>query len=193
MCKKSGQKLNAFSEILDFLNKDQKRIIFNAMIKSQFSYCPLIWMLSSGQAKNLINIVYERSLRLITNDENNSFQALLQNDKDITAHQRNLQILMTDVYKIIKGEAPAIMKNFFFSGKRSAYQTFPNQSNENKNTVRYGLETIFYRTHYLWECLAEEYKHQNSAGKFKEKMKNWKCEKCICRLYRTYEQNLGFI
>ena len=28
--------------------------------------------------------------------------------------QRNLQILMTEVYKIIKGEAPAIMKNVFF-------------------------------------------------------------------------------
>ena len=39
---------------------------------------------------------------------------MLQNNKDITAHQRNLQILMTDVYKIIKGEAPAIMKIFFF-------------------------------------------------------------------------------
>ena len=34
--------------------------------------------------------------------------------------QRNLQILMSEVYKTIKGEAPAIMKNvFFFSGKRS--------------------------------------------------------------------------
>ena len=42
------------------------------MIKSQFSYCPLIWILSSEQAKNLINIVHERALRLITNDEKNS-------------------------------------------------------------------------------------------------------------------------
>ena len=71
-CQKSGQKLNAISEISYFLNKDQKRIIFNSMIKSQFSYCPLIWILSSEQAKNLINIVHERALRLITNDEKNS-------------------------------------------------------------------------------------------------------------------------
>ena len=40
MCKKSGKKLKALPRISNFLNKDQKRIIFNAKIKSQFSYCP---------------------------------------------------------------------------------------------------------------------------------------------------------
>ena len=33
MCKKSDQKLNAISKISTFLNKDQKIIIFNAMIE----------------------------------------------------------------------------------------------------------------------------------------------------------------
>ena len=68
-------------------------------------------MFSSRRSNNLINKVDERSLRLITNDENSSFETLLQNINDITVHQRNLQILMTEVYKIVKGEAPAIMKN----------------------------------------------------------------------------------
>ena len=58
--------------------------------------------------------------------------------------------------------------------------------------MRYGLGTICYRTPYLWASLPEEYEHQNSVGKFKEKIENWKCETCICRLYRTYEQNLPF-
>ena len=50
-----------------------------------------------------------------------------------------------------------------------------------------------YRTPYLWASLPEEYKHQNSVRKFKEKIKNWKCETCIYRLCRNYEQNLHFI
>ena len=83
------------------------------MIKSQISYCPLIWMFSSRQSNNLINKFHERSLMLVTNDENSSFETLLQNNKDITIHQRNLQIVKTEVYKIVKGEAPAIMKNLF--------------------------------------------------------------------------------
>ena len=90
------------------------------MIKSQFSYCPIIWMFSSRQSNNLINKVHERSLTLIRNDENSSFETLLQNINDITVHQKILQILMTEIYKIVKGEAPAIMKNFYyFSGKHS--------------------------------------------------------------------------
>ena len=70
-------------------------------------------MFSSRRSNNLINKVHERLLRLITNDESSSFKTLLQNINDITVHQRNLQILMTEVYKIIQGEAPAIMKNLF--------------------------------------------------------------------------------
>ena len=70
-------------------------------------------MFSSRQSNNLVNKVYKRSLRLIINDENRSFETLLQNNKDITDQKRNLQILMIEVYKIVKGKAPAIMKNLF--------------------------------------------------------------------------------
>ena len=111
ICKISGKKLNALSRISTFLNKDQKRIIFNAMIRHQFRYCPLIWMLSSRQSSNLTNKVHGRSLRFITNDKYSNFETLLQNDKDITVHQRNLKILMSEVYKIVKRGAQAVMKN----------------------------------------------------------------------------------
>ena len=140
------------------------------MIKSQFSYCPLILMFSSWQSNNLINKVHERSLRLITNNENSSFETLLQNNKDITVHQRNLQILMTEVYKIIKGEAPAIIKNLFiFQENIHNSRSFQIIANEGKNTVRYGMETICYRSPYLWASLPEEYKNLNSVGKLKKK------------------------
>ena len=70
-------------------------------------------MFSPRQSNNLRNKVHERSLRLVTNDESSSFEALLQIDKDMTVHQSNLQIIMSEVCKIVKDEAPAIMKNIF--------------------------------------------------------------------------------
>ena len=113
------------------------------MIKSQFSYCPSIWMFSTRQSNNLINKVHERSLRLITNNQNSSFETLFQNNTDITFNQKNLQILMTEVYDIVKGEALAIMKNLFIFGE-NIYNigNFEIIANENKNTVRYGLENL---------------------------------------------------
>ena len=64
-------------------------------------------MFSSRQSHNLINKIHERLFRLITNDENSCFETLLEHNKDITKHS------MTEVYKIAKGEVPAIMKNLF--------------------------------------------------------------------------------
>ena len=76
---------------------------------------------------------------------------MLQNNKDITIHQRNSQILMTEVYKIVKEEASAIMKDLFiFRENIHDIRNFQIIANENKNTVRYGLETVCYRTPYLW-------------------------------------------
>ena len=129
------------------------------MLKSQFSPYPLIWKFSFQQSNDLINKVHESSLRLITNDQNNSFKTFLQNNKDITVHQRNLEVLVTEVYKIINWEAPAIMRNLFiFREKICNIRNFQIIANEDKSTVRYVLETICYRTHYLWASFPEEYK-----------------------------------
>ena len=70
-------------------------------------------MFYSRKSNNLLNKVHERSLSLITNDENSSFETLLQSNKDTTVYQRKLQIKTTEVYKTIKGKARAIMKNLF--------------------------------------------------------------------------------
>ena len=96
-------------------------------------------MFSSRLSDNLINKVHERSLRLITNDENSSFETLLQKDEDITVHQTNLQVLMSQVYKIVKGEAPAIMKNLFIIRENTHnIRNFQVIANEKKDKIRYG-------------------------------------------------------
>ena len=138
------------------------------MIKSEFSYCPLIWKFSSRKANNLINRIHERSIRIISGNNVSTFENLLEEHKEITIHQRNLQVLMTEVYKIINGYAPPIMENFFkFRENTYNLRNFQSISNENKKTVRYGLETISFRTPLLWAKLPEEYKLANSLSEFK--------------------------
>lgn len=56
---------------------------------------------------NLINESYERLLRPEASDQRNSFETLLQNNNGII-YQRILQVLMTKVYKVVKGEAPPL-------------------------------------------------------------------------------------
>ena len=47
LCKKASQKIWTLSRLINYLNDSNKNIIFNALIESQFSYCPLVWMLCS--------------------------------------------------------------------------------------------------------------------------------------------------
>ena len=54
------------------------------------------------------------------------------------------------------------MKSVFIF-RENVYQIryFQITANENKNTLRYGLETICYRAPFLWTNLPEECKPQN--------------------------------
>ena len=63
ICWKAGQKLSALLRIPSNLSMKRKKL-YKSMIKSQFNYCPLVWMFCSKQSNNLINKIHERSLRI---------------------------------------------------------------------------------------------------------------------------------
>ena len=44
ICRKASQKLSALPRISWHNNIDKKALLYKSMIKSQFGYCPLIWM-----------------------------------------------------------------------------------------------------------------------------------------------------
>ena len=74
LCRKAAQKIGALSKLLNHLSDSQKKLIFNSLIKSQFNYCPLIWMFCSRTSNNMINKIHER---LILNDHTSDFDTLL--------------------------------------------------------------------------------------------------------------------
>ena len=104
--------MSALLAILSHINTDKKALLYNSMIKSQFDHCPLVWMFCFRQSNNLINKVHERILALIYQG-NCNFKVLREKQHDFSIHQRNLQVLMTEIYKIINGIAPPIMNSLF--------------------------------------------------------------------------------
>ena len=151
--RKAGQKLNALLRISSHINTDKKALLYKSIIKSQFAYCPLVWMFCFRQSNNFINKIHERALKLIYQD-NCNFQVLLEKQHDFSTHQRNLQFLMTEVYKIVNGIAPPIMNSLFtFRLNQHNLRNFQELLTEKRNTVNYGLETVTYRTPVLWSKL----------------------------------------
>ena len=85
----------------------------NAFFKSQFSYFLLVWMCHSGANNGKINRLHERCLRIIHSDKQLSFETLLEKDGSISIHNRNLQILATEMYKI-KNDLPTLIVTELF-------------------------------------------------------------------------------
>ena len=44
MCRKAGQKLSALLRLSPYFETNKRKIIYTTMVKSQFNYCPLVWM-----------------------------------------------------------------------------------------------------------------------------------------------------
>ena len=80
--KKAGQKLSALLRTSLYLKNDRKKVIYNTMIKSQFNYCPLVWMFCSKKSNNMIKKVQEGALRLTYKGNENNFQTLLNENKE---------------------------------------------------------------------------------------------------------------
>ena len=126
VCKKVSQKLHALSRVSKFISKKKLRVMMITFILSHFSYCPLVWMCQSRILDNKINKLHERALRLVYDDRQSTFEELLNIDKSVTIHHRNLQMLVTELYKVHHGLAPERMNNIF--KKRDVTYNFRNNS-----------------------------------------------------------------
>ena len=154
LCKKPSQKIATLSRLSNYLHNSKKKLIFNSIIKSQFSYFPLVWMFCLRTLKNMINKLHERSLRIILNDYSSDFNIVLENNNDICNHHRNIQTLLIEVFKMKNGLAPPI-RDLINTYNLKNFQEF---ETKRKRTVWYGLETFSYRYPQPWSFLPESLK-----------------------------------
>ena len=92
---------------------EKRRSLMKAFVISQFNYCPLIWMFHNRALNNRINKIHKRALRLVYQNKNLSFNELLELDNAVNIHQRNLQFLVTEIFKVRNNVSPEIMKQIF--------------------------------------------------------------------------------
>ena len=167
----------------------------NAFFNSQFSYCPLIWMFCSRLINNKINRLHERCLRIVYSDKQSTFDELLEKDNTVSVHQRNLQFLATELYKVLNGLSSDLMKDVFTLNDDSGYSTHNKRTLKSRNikTVRYGTDSLAYLAPRIWELVPNEMKSLESLTAFKTPIKKWKTTNCPCRLCKNYIPQVGFV
>ena len=113
MCRKANRKINALARIAPFININKRCVLMNSFFRSQFNYCPLIWICHSRTNNRKINRLHERCLRIIYNDKQSSFIKLLEKDNSVSIHQKNQQMVATEMSKVSNGLSPVLMNDIF--------------------------------------------------------------------------------
>ena len=99
ICTVANEKLSVLCRISNYIDSDNCKLLVHAFIKSQFSYCPLIWMFCTQEFNYILNQVHERALRIISKDYILNFSDLVTLLNEKTIHQRCINFLMTEVFK----------------------------------------------------------------------------------------------
>ena len=123
-----------------------------------------------------------------------SVQQLLIVDNSLIIHHRNLQKLVTKIFKVKSDLSPGLMNDFFeFIEKPYSLQTNSRFRSRKICTAKYCIETPSYLSPKLWNLVPNEYKSIESLADFKEKIKTWVPENCPLRLFKTYIHQIGFL
>ena len=106
-------KSNALTKCDKFMSAEKRRLIFKLFIILQFNYCPLVWMFHTKQINNRINSLREKALRVAYQHRNSSFKEILNLDKSVSVHYRDVKYLLTEIYKVKTGLSSPIISDIF--------------------------------------------------------------------------------
>ena len=92
ICSKANQKFHALTRVIKFMSLQKCRILMKSFITSQFNYCPIVWICHS-RSLDKVNHIHERALRIVYQDFQSSFSALLVKHNSFTIQQKKSAII----------------------------------------------------------------------------------------------------
>ena len=176
----------ALARIENFCPK-RKQNVFLSLIRCRHSNtillygCFVVKLGTNPFAKS-----HKRTLRLIYDTGDVTFEDLLETDKSRTIHEGNTYTLLVEIYKSADYVRLPIMGNFL-DLKRNSYNLHGNYLLKlpDTSTYRYGTQVLCFKGRLLWNKIANRYKNLNSLEKFKFKIQKFKIKQWnpnICRI-----------
>ena len=87
---KTSKKLSALLRVAYQLDFNQRKLVLDAFITSQFSCALVLWMFHSCKQNHHINCIHIRALRVVCKDHKSLFDELLEKDNCSKIHDRNI-------------------------------------------------------------------------------------------------------
>ena len=78
ICKKAARQINVLCRPSRYLSTETKLLIYKSFVRSNFSYCPLVWHFCSKSSTDKMEKLQYRALRLVYSDFISSYEDLLK-------------------------------------------------------------------------------------------------------------------
>ena len=131
-------------------------------------------MFHSLKLNDRVNRFHKRALRVAYRDFNSYFEELLRKVSAATLHQRNVQRLMTEIFKVKTRIASELMNRVFeFADVPYNLRSHSKCNHSIPCTERYSIETASFVGLKLWDKVPAEIKTSKSLEEFKAQIKSW--------------------
>ena len=129
----------------------------NSFLLSNFNYCPLIWIFCGKRCNKEINRVHKHALRALLGDYESTFECLLTKNNEIAIHTKNLQKLMTEIYKSLNHESPSFMGESFLQREPTCDLRIKNTLQiPPTKTISFGINSLAFRGSILWNAIRDK-------------------------------------
>ena len=185
LCRKASYKLHALQRIRRYLSVDKAKLLANAFTDSQFNYAPLIWMFAGKTLINKICKIHHRTLQVVYDDFNKSYDELLELNNDLSFYQRHLCYLAIEVFKSIMYLNPQFMWSYFeekpmpYNLRDGSKLVLPKTK-----SLPFGIDSLQSRGGFLWNNLPVPLRNCQSLNEFKLELKNQGNIHCTCLVCR---------
>jgi len=83
------------------------------LLRQRFQVLPLDLDVCGKIADGIVHRVHKQALRILLDDHESTFEALLAKNDEINIHTQNLCVLMIEIYKTLNNTNPLIMQDYF--------------------------------------------------------------------------------
>ena len=125
-------------------------------------------------------------MRITYKDTESTFSELLHKDCAVTIHTKNLQILMTEMYKT-KNELNSSFIQEIFRENTTRYNL------RNNELIQSRVRSVRFKDPQLLQTLPTTIRNSETLCQFNTKSKNWYGENCPCNLCSIFIPSLGYL
>ena len=171
LCSKANRKLSALSRMPKLISFKKRGTLLSTSVKSQFKYCPTVWMFDSRRINNKINKLHESTFRIVYDDDISTFEQLLAMDKFFPIYHQSIQRILIEIYKALHDSGNRLKELFLRRISTKNMRPKPELVIPLVKSVLKGKNSLRYYGSVIWNSLPIEIRKDYSILSFVTKIK----------------------